>query len=131
MKAVRIILLASLFFTYLFWGILKIAGVHFSESNYVINTKEIDLTKLTFFFFSRSPVYVKTLRVFQTIAALLLIFKKSRFIGLLVYLPIVVNTFLLNIFYHFGIIPTLFNFCLSVSCLFLIILDYRKNLFEI
>lgn len=56
---------------------------------------------LSWAYFGRSPAFFNVIGGFQIIGSVLLVFRRTRLAGVLVLLPVMVNIFLMDYFYHF------------------------------
>lgn len=108
------------------FGFQKIFEVNFNASFHIDDSLATVLTgqELTWKYYGFSYSLAIILALFQIIGSILLLFKRTVLIGIVVLLPVVLNIFLINVFYNIGII-TLFTSLIII--LGLVTLAYNQN----
>jgi hypothetical protein len=80
---------------------------------------------LTWAFFHHSFAFFFVIGMIQIVGACLLLFRRTRLLGAIFLLPVMLNIVLLNIFYGFEVGDTVHALILLAGLLYLILLHYR------
>ena len=113
--------------TNLGFGVLKVFGMHMSNSD--INISEIsniNSPKTVFWFFGHSGIYVWTAGLMQVLSGVMTIVPKTSLIGVVLSLGIYVNIALINYSFHFGTLISVYVLLMTAICLYLLFLDRHK-----
>jgi len=116
----------------LFYGADKLIDKQFVVFYKGLDTKlsDVDSYTLTWFFYGRSNVQVFIMGLLETLPALLLLFRKTRFIGAVTMLPVILNVLVTNIFNRISPFTLSVTFLLSIFNLF-IIYSYKNEIKEL
>jgi hypothetical protein len=116
----------------LFYGADKLIDKQFVVFYKGLDTKlsDVDSYTLTWFFYGRSNVQVFIMGLLETLPALLLLFRKTRFIGAVAMLPVILNVLVTNIFNRISPFTLSVTFLLSIFNLF-IIYSYKNEIREL
>jgi hypothetical protein len=116
----------------LFYGADKLIDKQFVVFYKGLDTKlsDVDSYTLTWFFYGRSNVQVFIMGLLETLPALLLLFRKTRFIGAVSMLPVILNVLVTNVFNRISPFTLLVTFLLSIFNLF-IIYSYKNEIKEL
>lgn len=82
--------------------------------------------RLTWFFFGYSYPFVAIVGLLQLGGALLLLYRRTRLLGVVILLPVMINIVLINLFYHIDEGAFLTAILITVGLLFLLLLDMDK-----
>jgi hypothetical protein len=126
-KRIRKLLRFCIALNFLFFGLLKITRLHFSQTQHIILNDTMGLRALTFYYFSAAPVYIQIIGCFQLLAGVCLLFKGSRSVGSCLALAIQTNICLINLCYSFGPLVTIYN-CIVFCFLAFFSFPYLKSL---
>ncbi len=109
--------LATMICSYAF---AKIVGTQFSQDVVRNNSLIKDLSgfSLTWFYFGYSYPFSVTIALIQLTGAILLIFRKSVFLGVCILLPIMLNIVLINFFYKISDVAEVNAIIFSIALLF-------------
>lgn len=129
-KLGQIFLFAIIFFNsswFLLYGVAKLIGFQFvyKAPPADLLLKDVSSSGIMWYFFSLKKGYAILVGLAEIIPALLIIFKKTRFIGAFFYLITVLNVLAINTFFDI----TIFTFGLSIILFIntLIILFSERN----
>lgn len=113
------------------YGIAKLIGLQFvyKAPPTDLLLKDVSATGIMWYFFSLKKGYAILVALGELLPALLIIFKKTRFIGALFYLITIINILAINTFFDI----TIYTFSLSVILFIntLIILFSERNKFKL
>lgn len=129
----RILLFALILFNagwFFMYGFMKCIGhqmTHADAANYLL--KDISPSGIMWYFFGLSFWYPKIIGLSQIITGISIVFKKTRFIGVLFYLFISGNIFFINVFYHISNFLVGFSAVLFINAL-IILYSERTKLFR-
>lgn len=115
-------------FNFIFFGLLKTFHMHFTGFTLLDLMKNYNLCSLTFFFFSASVGYTTILGIVQFLSGALILFRRFRVFGLFSCISVQVNICMLNIFYSFGYLITVYNILLLIILLSLS-MNYAKKIY--
>lgn len=101
---------------FLVYGIAKAYNIQFEQSNLIDINKLSTGKEIVWFFYSYSYSYSLIIGIFQIIGALFLILNRTKFLGYIILLPIIINIVLLNCFFKIEAIKEAI-FCLILICL--------------
>ncbi len=88
--------------TYMFkYGYVKLNGRQFSNAKHYVNKTLEDLSgyELMWYFFGYSKSFIVTIGILQILGGTLLLFNKTKLLGVTILLPILLNIFLIDYFY--------------------------------
>jgi len=116
----------------LFYGVDKLINKQFVVFYKGLDTKlsDVDSYTLTWYYFGRSNVQVFIMGLLETIPALLLLFRRTRFIGAVTMLPVVANVLVTNIFNRISPF-TLFAISLLTIFNVFVIYSYKNEIKEL
>jgi hypothetical protein len=77
-------------------------------------------------FFSRSLTFFYIIGVLEILGALMLVFRKTQLLGVILLLPILLNITLINYFYHVEVAMQVHITLLTVVTVYLLLLEYRR-----
>jgi hypothetical protein len=77
-------------------------------------------------FFSRSHPFFYTIGALQIIGSLMLVFRKTKLLGVIVLLPILLNITLINFFYHIQVAVQVHITLLTILAIYLLLLEYKR-----
>jgi heme/copper-type cytochrome/quinol oxidase subunit 1 len=127
MRVIDFILRIIIGFTNLAFGLLKLFGMHMTNSNIDISkVKEINSTETVFWFFGHSGLYIWTIGLVQVISGILTLIPKTNLIGTILSLTIFINISLINFSFHFGALITIYILFTSTICIYLLYRDKHK-----
>jgi hypothetical protein len=111
--------------TFLFYGLVKVAGGQFKYDGFVLDSQTTDGPSLVWCFYGYSPLYGRLIGLAEIIPALLLFLPRTRTLGALLLLPIAANITVMDFCFHF---PDVKYFALLLTALDLCLLmaDRRK-----
>ena len=102
------------------YSIIKLNQTQFEHGkqfyNYTFN--ELSLQDSFWAFFSLSPHYMFVTGIFEMVGAFLLLFEKTKLIGVMILFPILLNVFLLDFFYEIDL-RAFVNVCFYLMALLL------------
>lgn len=81
---------------------------------------------LTWFYFGYAPAFAYLVGGIQILGSLLLLFRKTRLLGVMIILPVILNIMFINIFYQLNPGALLQSVVLVIGVIFLLILDYKR-----
>src|SRR5215469_2473027 len=87
--------------TFLFYGLVKVAGGQFKYDGFVLDSQTTDGPSLVWCFYGYSPLYGRLIGLAEIIPALLLFLPRTRTIGALLLLPIAANITAMDFCFHF------------------------------
>lgn len=104
------------------FGFQKLFETNFAYSYHINDSLVSTLTgsELTWNYFGYSYGLSVILALFQIIGSILLLFRQTTLLGVLVLLPVVVNIVLINMFYQIGPITLLTSILITLGLLFLV-----------
>lgn len=116
----------------LFYGTDKLINKQFVVFYKGLDTKlsDVDSYTLTWYYFGRSNVQVLIMGLLETIPALLLLFRRTRFIGAVTMLPVVANVLVTNVFNRISPF-TLFAISLLTIFNLFVIYSYKSEIKEL
>jgi len=77
-------------------------------------------------FFSRSLPFFYTIGALQIIGSLMLVFRKTKLLGVIVLLPILLNITLINFFYDIQVAVQVHITLLTILTIYLLLLEYKR-----
>jgi hypothetical protein len=86
----------------------------------------LDNDMLLWAFFGKFYWYTVIIALLQITSGSLLLFRKTRLLGLFFLLPILFNIILLNFFYDFGLIVDGYTIMLTLAAIYLLLLEYDR-----
>lgn len=103
------------------FGIMKLLGLHMNTSLVYNDIPSGGLTgyELMDYFFGRSPLFKIIIGTLQLFGAALLLFSRTRLLGVFVLLPILVNVALMDILFHIGTQVTILAILLIIGLCYL------------
>lgn len=116
----------------LFYGTDKLINKQFVVFYKGLDTKlsDVDSYTLTWYYFGRSNMQVLIMGLLETIPALLLLFRRTRFIGAVIMLPVVANVLVTNVFNRISPF-TLFAISLLTIFNLFVIYSYKNEIKEL
>lgn len=116
----------------LFYGADKLVNKQFVVFYKGLDTKlnDVDSYTLTWYYYGRSNVQVFIMGLLEVIPSLLLLFRKTRFVGAITMLPVVMNVLVTNIFNRISPF-TLFAISLLTIFNLFIIYSYKNEIREL
>ena len=81
---------------------------------------------LTWAYFGQSRIFVCIIGSFQILGSFLLLFSRTRLLGVFVLIPVMLNIVLLNACYHFGWGESLQAMELTIALFYLLFCDYHR-----
>ncbi len=127
MNVIDLILRIIIGLTNLAFGLLKLFGMHMTNSNIDISrVKDINSPETVFWFFGHSGLYIWTIGLAQVISAVLTLIPKTNLIGTILSLTIFINISLVNFSFHFGAFITIYILFMSTICIYLLYRDKHK-----
>lgn len=111
--------------TFLFYGLVKVAGGQFKYDDFVLDSQTTDGPTMVWCFYGYSPVYGRLIGLAEMLPALLLLIPRTRTLGALLLLPIAANIAVMDFCFRF---PEVKYFALLLTALDLCLLaaDWRK-----
>lgn len=97
----RLLLAGFLGIVYVFYGLVKLAGGQFHYGEWVIDSRTTDGPSLVWAFYGWSPLYGRFIGLTELAVGLLLLWPRTRTLGALALLPIVVNITVLDFCFGF------------------------------
>ncbi len=131
-KLSQLILFAIIFFNtsfFLIYGILKLCGIQLSDHFFNDpNTlyRDIKPIQIMWDFFSLKKGYVVLIAIGQIISGISIIFKRTRFVGTILYLFIATNILAINIFFEMGMRTFTVSAVCFVNCFVLLYFEKHK-----
>lgn len=113
------------------YAMVKFSGEQFAygKNLYDKTINELSGLDLTWVFFSYSPIFSNIIACFQIIGGLLLLFNKTKLIGVTILFPILLNILLIDILYAgFPILEALINVSFYILVLILICYNQRVEI---
>jgi hypothetical protein len=110
------------------YAFAKILGTQFAKDLVRDNTltKNLSGFDLTWFYFSYSYPFAVTIAIFQLTGAILLLFRKTVFLGVCILLPVMLNIVLINLFYNIANAAEMNAVFYTIALLFLLSLFWRE-----
>lgn len=111
--------------TFLFYGLVKVAGGQFKYDGFVLDSQTTDGPTMVWCFYGYSPIYGRLIGVAEMIPALLLLIPRTRTLGALLLLPIAANIAIMDFCFqfpevkYFAVLLTALDVCLLAA-------DWRK-----
>ncbi|KQS31010.1 hypothetical protein [Dyadobacter sp. Leaf189] len=96
------------------------------EFNLDIPVGELSGFALTWYYFGYSYTLAVILALFQVGGSILLLFRRTTLIGVMVLLPVMVNIVLINMFYQIAVGAFFNSVIYTISLTFLLLLDFQK-----
>jgi hypothetical protein len=96
------------------------------EFNLDIPLGELSGFALTWYYFGYSYTLAVILALFQVGGSILLLFRRTTLIGVMVLLPVMVNIVLINMFYQIAVGAFFNSVIYTISLTFLLLLDFQK-----
>ncbi|WDF54795.1 hypothetical protein [Mucilaginibacter sp. KACC 22063] len=87
---------------------------------------EIEGSTLMWAFFGKHYSYTVIIAILQMAAGLLIVFRRTRLFGTIFLLPILLNIILLNYYYDFGPVVSIYTILLTLACVYLLLLEYDR-----
>ncbi len=117
--------LAVMICTYAFG---KILGTQFAKDLVRNDTlaKNLSGFDVTWFYFSYSYQFSVTIAIFQLAGAVLLLFRKTVFLGVSILLPVMLNIVLINLFYHINNVAEMNAVFYTIALSFLFSLFWKE-----
>lgn len=127
----QIILLLIILFNasvFILYGTAKFAGFQFSyhEQDPTLLLKDTRPTHIMWYFFSLKKGYAYLVALGEIIPAVLIIFKRTRLIGSMIYLFVVTNVLAINIFFGITSVTLILSAILFVNTLIIIVSERQK-----
>lgn len=97
----RFLLAGFLGIIYVFYGLVKLAGGQFHYGEWVIDSRTTDGPSLVWAFYGWSPLYGRFIGLTELTVGVLLLWPRTRTLGALALLPIVVNITVLDFCFGF------------------------------
>ena len=110
------------------YGFGKLLKTQLQPAVYDFDTPlgEVSGYRLTWFFFGYSYPLVVIIGLLQLAGALLLLYRRTRLLGVMILLPVMVNIVLINLFYAIDEGAFVTSIFISLGLLFLLLLDWDK-----
>lgn len=110
------------------YAFAKILGTQFAKDLVRDNTltKNLSGFDLTWFYFSYSYPFAVTIAMFQITGAILLLFRKTVFLGTCILLPVMLNIVLINLFYSITNAAETNAFVYTIALIFLLSLFWKE-----
>jgi hypothetical protein len=110
------------------YGFAKILDIQFDIPAYVFDRTAGELSgrELTWFYFGFSYPLSASIGILQVLGSALLLFDRSRLLGYLLLLPVMVNVLFVNVFYSIAPGALLNSMLFLTGILFLVSIDRRK-----
>lgn len=115
-------------FVLLRFGMLKLLGMHMNSSLIFSDFPAGNLSggSLMDYFFGRAPLFKLLIGGLQVLGAILLLYRRTRLLGIFILLPILFNIVLMDIFYNVGTGVTILSALLIIALFYFLIQDFRK-----
>jgi len=115
-------------FVFFRFGLLKLFGLHMSSSLIFDDMPAGALSgyHLMDYFFGRAPVFKILIGSMQLVGATAILFRKTRWFGIFILLPVVANIVFMNIFYEIGGGITITAITLTIGLIYLLLQDKEK-----
>jgi len=115
----------------LIYGLVKVFHGQFYTDYYWkdIPLGQLDGVKLVWSLYSYSPVYETPLGLIEVSIGLLVFFKRTTRLGVLLFLPIIINLLTINIIFSIGALPIVVSLWVAGIILFFINFKSYKNYF--
>ena len=112
------------------YGFAKILGTQFTHALSLndVTVSRLSGLELTWNYFGYSYVFAVIIALVQIGGSILLLFRRTTLLGAVILLPVLVNIFLIDLFYH---IPVLGNAMLFTLGLIFLLYLRRKDLIEV
>ena len=113
---------------FMLYGVAKFAGFQFSyhEPDPTLLLKDTRPTHIMWYFFSLKKGYSVLVALGEIIPALLIIFKRTRFLGSLIYLFVVTNVLAINVFFGITPVTLIISIVLFINTLIIIMSERQK-----
>jgi len=110
----------------LVYGLVKIFHGQFYTDEFWKDTPlgELNGMQLVWSFYSYSPIYETFLGAIEVVVGLLIVFKRTTALGIVLFLPVMANLVLINILYQVGALPSAVP--LLLAGLILLALHFRS-----
>lgn len=110
------------------YGFGKLLKTQLQPAVYDFDTPlgEVSGYRLTWFFFGYSYPLVVIIGLLQLGGALLLLYRRTRLLGVVILLPVMVNIVLINLFYTINEGAFVTSIFITLGLLFLLLLDWHK-----
>lgn len=122
-NAIRYILALDI----LVFGICKFFHLQFNTPLAILDNpfNTIDNSTLMWAFFGRSHPFTLLIGSLEIIGALMLIFRKTRLLGVIFLLPICFNIFVLDVFYN-GVVTSVYIAIEITGLIYLLLIEYNR-----
>lgn len=110
------------------FGIHKFFGFQFYAPMGMLDIPFMEISKrwLLWAYFGRSPEFIAVIAIIQIIGALLLLFNRTRLLGVFILLPVMLNIIFLDIFYNIELGVLVHALFLLAGLIYLLMLDYDR-----
>lgn len=114
------------------YGFAKILKTQFQTPEFFLDMplSSVNGMGLTWYFFGYSYPYSVIIALFQLAGAVLLLYRRSTLLGVMILLPVMINIVLINIFFNIGIGAFFTSVSYTLALLFFLFL-YKKRLLTI
>jgi hypothetical protein len=113
---------------FIFYGTAKLIGLQFAhiDPEPDILLKDVSPTFIMWYFFSLKKGYSILVALSELIPAVLILFKRTRFLGIILYLVTVTNILAINIFFVITPYTLAISIILFVNALIILIYERQK-----
>jgi hypothetical protein len=128
LSAFKKIMIYQIGFILFLFGWMKVFKLHLNASIVYLDMPigELSGYELSTAFYGYSYPFIIFIGCLQLTGSTLLLFKRTRLLGVLILSPILANIIVTNITYSIGIGVTLMAFSLLLGCIIIILEDYEK-----
>lgn len=112
------------------YGFAKLLRTQFQTPEFFLDMplNSVNGIGLTWYFFGYSYPFSVIIAIFQLAGAVLLLYRRSTLLGVMILLPVMVNIVLINIFYNIGIGAFFTSVSYTIALLFFIFLNKNRLL---
>ncbi|MFA6085349.1 hypothetical protein [Mucilaginibacter sp.] len=110
------------------FGLQKIFHLQFAIPLGVLDNpfSSLDGEQLVWAFFGKYYAFTVIIASVQIISAVMLLFKRTSLLAVIVLLPILFNILLLDWFYNLGLVVNIYITLLTIAAVYLLLLDYGR-----
>ncbi len=110
-------------FLMFFYGLSKMSGKFFEITFASLDTRleDVDSFALTWFYFGKSNVQEFVIGLLEVIPAVLLLFRRTFFLGTILLLPVAANVFMINVFNNIAGITRIVSFFVMIATFYFLV----------
>jgi hypothetical protein len=117
-------------FSLISFGLMKLLHLHITSSLVWMDKPSSSLSDeaLMEVFFIREPLFLLLIGCLEIIGSILIIYRRTRMLGIFILLPVLLNIILMNIFYNVGMGATIQAILLAIGLFYILMQDYESIL---